>query len=121
MQKQQYAAVAGKVTSRAIASNIGTLPNSTFKPQDLLNLAQAATHYAQAVANATQCKDTLYAGHHDWHVKSQTFMYIPRSTNAWNAVMLATTGEYRELRKAKSREWRVKQKLLALAKRWEGE
>ena len=91
------------------------------KPQNLLALVQAAIHYVQAVANTAQCKDTLHAGYHAWHVKSQTFEYIPRSSNAWNAVKLATIGEYRELRKEKSREWRAKQKSLALAKRWEGE
>lgn len=35
-------------------------------------------------------------------------------------MMLATGGEYQKWRNAKSREWRAKQKLLALAKRWEG-
>ena len=90
------------------------------KPQDLLSLAQAAIHYAQAVANTAQCKDTLHAGYHAWRIQTQTFEYIPRHSDAWNAMMLATAGEYQKWRNAKSREWRAKQKLLALAKCWEG-
>lgn len=90
------------------------------KPQDLLSLAQAAIHYAQAVANTAQCKDTLHAGYLAWRIQTQTFEYIPRHSDAWNAMMLATAGEYQKWRNAKSREWRAKQKLLALAKCWEG-
>ena len=90
------------------------------KPQNLLALAQAGIHYAQAVANTAQCKDTLHAGYHAWRIQTQTFEYIPRHSDAWNAMMLATAGEYQKWRNAKSREWRAKQKLLALAKRWEG-
>lgn len=90
------------------------------KPQDLLSLAQAAIHYAQAVADTTQHKDTLHAGYHAWRIQTQTFEYIPRHSDAWNAMMLATAGEHQRWRNAKSREWRAKQKLLVLAKRWEG-
>ena len=35
-------------------------------------------------------------------------------------MMAATAGEYQHLRNAKSRERRAQQKLLALAKHWEG-
>lgn len=90
------------------------------KPQDLLSLAQGAIDYTQAVANTAQCKDALHAGYHAWRIKTQTFEYIPHHSDAWNAMMLATAGEYQKWRNAKSREWRAKQKLLALAKRWEG-
>lgn len=89
------------------------------KPQDLLSLAQAAINYAQAVENTAQCKGTLHAGYHAWRIQTQTFEYIPRHSDAWNSMMLATAGEFKKLRNAKSHEWRAKQKLLAVAKRWE--
>lgn len=89
------------------------------KPQDLLSLAKAALQYAQTVADTAHCKDVLDASYGAWRIRTQTFEYIPRHGDAWNAMMLATAGEYQKLRNAKSREWRAKQNLLAQAKRWE--
>ena len=65
------------------------------KPQDLLALAQAAIHYTQAVTHTQHCKELLRGGYIAWR-------------------------EYQHLRNAKSRERRAQQKLLALAKHWEG-
>lgn len=90
------------------------------KLHELSGLTQAALRYAQTVANTLRCKDTLRAAYGAWRIQTQTFEYIPRRSDAWNAMMLATTSEYQKLRNAKSREWRAKQKLLVLAKRWEG-
>ncbi len=90
------------------------------KPQNLFALAQAAIQYAQAVADTAHCKDMLKAGYLAWRTDSENLEYIKRASVEWNAMMAATAEEYRQLRNAKSRERRAQQKLLALAKQWEG-
>lgn len=91
------------------------------KPQDLLALAQAALHYAQAVAHTQHCKEVLRGGYIAWRIATgHQRTDLTRGDANWKAIMTATAGEYQHLRNAKGRERRAQQKLLALAKRWEG-
>jgi hypothetical protein len=91
------------------------------KPQDLLALAQAAIHYAQAVADTQHCKEVLRGGYMAWRVTTgHQHTDLARGDANWKAMMTATAGEYQHLRNAKGRERRSQQKLLALAKQWEG-
>lgn len=91
-----------------------------LKPQDLLSLSQAALNYANAVGHTAGCKEALRDGYHAWRIVTghQDTVLIKGDAN-WNAMMKATAETYQQLRNAKSREWRAKQKLLTLAKRWE--
>ena len=91
------------------------------KPHDLLALAQAAIHYAQTVAHTQHCKEMLRGGHITWRSSTgNQHTHLTRGDANWKAMMSATAGEYQHLRNAKSRERRSQQKLLALAKQWEG-
>ena len=90
------------------------------KPQNLFALAQAAIHYAQAVADTAHCKDALKGGYLAWRTEADNHEYIKRGSVEWAAMMAATAEEYRQLRNAKSRVRRAQQKLLALAGQWEG-
>lgn len=91
------------------------------KPQDLFALAQVALLYAQAVAHTQHCKNVLSSGYIAWRIATghqQT--ELTRGDANWQAMMITTAGEYQRLRNAKSRQYRAHQKLLALAKSWEG-
>ena len=91
------------------------------KPHDLLALAQAAMHYAQAMARTQHCKEALRGGYTAWRIATgHQHTDLTRGDANWKAMMSATAGEYQHLRNAKSRERRSQQKLLALAKQWEG-
>ena len=91
------------------------------KPQTLLALAQAAIHYAQAVAHTQHCKELLRGGYIAWRNSTgHQHTDLARGDANWKAMMAATAGEYQHLRKAKGRERRSQQKLLALTKQWEG-
>ena len=91
------------------------------KPQDLLALAQAAIHYTQAVTHTQHCKELLRGGYTTWRNSTgHQHTDLARGDANWKAMMTATAGEYQHLRNAKSRERRAQQKLLALAKHWEG-
>ena len=91
------------------------------KPQNLFALAQAAIHYAQAVAHTQHCKEVLRSGYIAWRNSTgHQHADLGRGDANWKAMMAATAGEYQHLRNAKSRERRAQQKLLALAKQWEG-
>ena len=91
------------------------------KPQNLLALAQAAIHYAQAVADTQHCKEVLRGGYMAWRNSTgHQHTDLARGDANWKAMMTATAGEYQHLRNAKGRERRSQQKLLALAKQWEG-
>ena len=90
-------------------------------PQTLLALAQAAIHYAQAVAHTQHCKELLRGGYIAWRNSTgHQHTDLARGDANWKAMMAATAGEYQHLLNAKSRERRSQQKLLALAKQWEG-
>lgn len=91
------------------------------KPQDLFALAQAAIQYAQAVADTAHCKEVLRGGYMAWRITTgNQHTDLTRGDANWQAMMRATAGEYQHLRNAKSRQYRALQKLLALAKQWEG-
>lgn len=91
------------------------------KPQTLLALAQAAIHYAQAVAHTQHCKEVLRGGYIAWRNSTgHQHTDLARGDANWKAMLAATAGEYQYLRNAKGRERRAQQKLLALAKHWEG-
>ena len=91
------------------------------KPQTLLALAQAAIHYTQAVTHTQHCKELLRGGYIAWRdATGHQHTDLARGDANWKAMMTATAGEYQHLRNAKSRERRAQQKLLALAKHWEG-
>lgn len=89
------------------------------KPQDPLSLAQTAPHYAKTIADTVRYKDVLHVGYQASRSKTQNVEYIPRRSDAWNTMMLATAGECQQLHQAKNGEWLAKQKLLLLAKHWE--
>lgn len=91
-----------------------------FARPNVLDMAQAAVNFADAVTHTRHCKDVLKAGYHAWRTQAENFEYIKRGSVEWDAMMRATAGEYRHLRNAKSRQYRAQQKLLALAKSWEG-
>ena len=91
------------------------------KPQTLLALAQAAIHYAQAVAHTQHCKELLRSGYSAWRNSTgHQHTDLARGDANWQAMMTATAGEYQHLRNAKGRERRSQQKLLALVTQWEG-
>ena len=91
------------------------------KPQNLLALAQAAIQYAQAVTDTAHCKEVLRGGYMAWRMTTgNRHTDLTRGDANWQAMMTATAGEYQHLRNAKSRQYRAQQKLLALAKSWEG-
>ena len=91
-------------------------------PQTLLALAQAAIHYAQAVAHTQHCKELLRGGYIAWRNSTgHQHTDLARGDANWKAMMAATAGEYQHLRNAKGRERRSQQKLLALTMQWEGE
>ena len=90
-------------------------------PQTLLALAQAAIHYTQAVAHTQHCKELLRGGYIAWRNSTgHQHTDLARGDANWKAMMTATAGEYQHLRNAKGRQRRAQQKLLALAKQWEG-
>lgn len=91
------------------------------KPQDILALAQAALHYAQAAAHTQHCKDVLRSGYIDWRIATgHQLTHLARGDANWQAMMAATADKYQHLQNAKSRQYRAQHKLLALAKSWEG-
>lgn len=91
------------------------------KPRNLFALAQAAIQYAQAVADTAHCKEVLRGGYMAWRMTTgNQHTDLARNDANWQTMMLATAGEYQHLRNAKGRERRALQKLLALAKSWEG-
>ncbi len=91
------------------------------KPHNLLALVQAAIQYAKAVTHTQHCKEVLRCGYTAWRIATgHQHTDLTRGNANWNVMMPVTAGEYQRLRNAQGRERRVQQKLLALAKQWEG-
>lgn len=68
-----------------------------------------------------RCKEVLRGGYMAWRVTTgHQRTDLARGDANWKAMMTATAGEYQHLRNAKGRERVSQQKLLALAKQWEG-
>ena len=66
-------------------------------------------------------KELLRGGYIAWRNSTgHQHTDLARGDANWKAMMAATAGEYQHLRNAKSRGRRAQQKLLALAKQWEG-
>ncbi len=81
----------------------------------ILDLAQAAIKFAQAATNTTQHRKRLDSAYFDWRKDSGNLgTHIVRNDPDWLLMMQATADQYRQLRNAKSREYRAKAKLLAL-------
>jgi hypothetical protein len=81
----------------------------------ILDLAQAAIKFAQAANNTTQHRKRLDSAYFDWRKDSGNLgTPIVRNDPDWLLMMQATADQYRQLRNAKSREYRAKAKLLAL-------
>lgn len=87
-----------------------------IRTTDLLALAQAALKFAQAAREVTQHKEQLTEAYYEWRSANGKWgIHIARDDENWNAMMVATDGEYRELQNAKGRKRRAEKKLLALA------
>lgn len=82
---------------------------------NLLALAQAAVKFAQAAREVTHGQNELTDAYYAWRVAAGVHETILRDDENWNAMMVATDGEYRELQNAKSRKRRAEKKLMALA------
>jgi hypothetical protein len=87
---------------------------------NLLALAQAAIKFAQAATDTTQHRKRLDSAYFDWRKDSGNLgTHIVRNDPDWLLMMQATADQYRQLRNAKSREYRAKAKLLAVARAME--
>jgi hypothetical protein len=87
---------------------------------NLLALAQAAIKFAQAATDTTQHRKRLDSAYHAWRESTgNSGIHIERNDANWELMMQATADQYRELRNAKSREYRAKAKLLAVARAME--
>ena len=82
---------------------------------DLLALAQAAIKFSQAAAAAKHQQQALNDAYYAWREATGVTVLIERDDENWNAMMVSTAEEYRQLQNAKGRERRAKAKLLALA------
>ena len=83
---------------------------------NLLALAQAAIKFSQAAAAVIHHQQALNDAYYAWRsANSKWGIHITRDDENWNAMMVSTAEEYRQLQNAKGRERRAKAKLLALA------
>lgn len=82
---------------------------------DLLALATAALKFAQAASEVTHGQNELTNAYFAWRVATGVHETILRDDENWNAMMVATDGEYRQLQNAKGRKRRAEKKLIALA------
>lgn len=87
--------------------------NRTF---DLLDIARAATQYADAVNEARQRRQDLRDGYAAWRQRSGQLDRVERDSPAWRDMVAATAGEYRQLQLARGRQRRAQTKLLRLAR-----
>ena len=87
---------------------------------NIIQLAQAVLAFAKAADDVTVCKSELKDAYYAWRSATGTREYIRRGSVEWNAMMVATAGEYQQLLNAKARERRAKRKLLVLAATVEG-
>ena len=92
-----------------------------MRATDLLTLAQGAVKFAEATTDVTRCREQLSDAYYAWRLFAGVAnVLIERNDSNWNAMMKATSGEYRLLQNSKGRERRAKGKLLALARELEG-
>ena len=83
---------------------------------DTLTTHTLACAYALAVADTKRRREALGAAYTAWSQASEVHYFIERSSPQWDAMMRATAEEYRQLRNAKGREYRAKEKLLRFVK-----
>jgi hypothetical protein len=87
-----------------------------------LALVQAAIKFSRAAADTAKYRKLLDSAYSAWRESSGNWgVMIIRNDANWLLMMQATADEYRQLRNAKSREYRARQKLLALADEAEGQ
>ena len=83
------------------------------KLRGLIKVSEAAQAYAAAVADTAHYQQVLSAGYDAWREDTGNYDRIERGSDAWQAMMAATKGEYRYLQNAKGRARRAQKKLLA--------
>ena len=83
---------------------------------DTLTTHTLACAYAVAVADTKRRREALDDAYTAWRYANEEHDFIERRSPEWDAMMLATAEEYRQLRNAKSREYRAKEKLLRFVK-----
>lgn len=71
-----------------------------------------AQAYATAAADVKHFKQVLDGGYLAWRKETGNHDFLKRGSDDWNAMMIATEAEYRDLTNAKARERRAKAKLL---------
>lgn len=78
-------------------------------------LALTALQYSRAACDTAKHKKQLHNAYLQWRCTTDTHEFIARNSPEWMAMMQATSEQYRQLRNAKSREYRAQKKLLAIA------
>lgn len=114
------AAVPAKTLLRHTAPHPDGATMSNTNQAAMARLALVALQYARAVGDRAKHKEQLRNAYRLWCYTTGTQEFIARDSAAWVAMMQATSEEYRQLRNAKSREYRAQKKLLRVAARVEG-
>lgn len=107
------------LASAAVPTN-GTSTSNTTQSA-MAELALVALQYARAVGDRANHKEQLRNAYRLWCYTTGTQDFIVKNSAAWIAMMQATSEEYRQLRNAKSREYRAQKKLLRVAARVEAQ
>ena len=115
------AAVPGKTLLQHTAPHHDGATMSNTTQAAMAELALVALQYASAVRDRTNHKEQLSNAYRLWRHSTGTQEFIVRNSDAWVAMMQATSEEYRQLRNAKSREYRAQKKLLRVAAQVEGQ
>lgn len=90
-----------------------TQASANMEIQRLLNIANCAEKYADAVNETKLAQQALTDAYYLWREDTGVADFIERGSPEWEAMMTATAQEHRELLAAKARERRAKIKLLA--------